>query len=118
MRAFNTRDITLYEEAFTPDLEYTQLDGVTIGRSELMRNVREQFTRMHSATSDYTRQSLDRVSESRVTEVVAQEAWIKQKLLFVVKKRWKLRRVGTYSWRKDDDRWRIEKVVIHTEEVS
>lgn len=117
-RAFVAKDIAAYQDCFTSDLQYTQPDGRVIGRGQLMSDVRKQFARVHSCSTEYHRQSFSRHSDHRVTELLSQSAWIELRVFVFFTKRWQVERKGEYTLRKDGERWRIEKVVVLSEDIT
>ncbi len=116
--AFSEKDVSAYRDCFTPDVEYTQADGRVIGRDQLMRDVQAQFNRVHSLGTSYSRQSLTKHSDDRVTETLTQSAWIKLRVFVFFTIHWSVERSGDYSWRKVDGLWKLERVIVRSENVS
>ncbi len=117
-QVYSSKDIDAYRELFTADLQYTQPDGKTIDRSQLMKDVEEQFARLHSMGTTFIRHSLKLHSDGRVTETMAQSSWIKLKVFLFFKRQWNVERYGEYTYRKIGSSWRIEKVVVLNEKVQ
>jgi len=116
--AFLRRDLCSYRELFSPGLEYTQLDGTTIGLDALMKNVAAQFERLHKAESTYSRESIEVIRPDLVTEVLTQTGSAEVKILGFFTKRWKLHRRGQYTWIRLDGRWVAHKVVVLEERLA
>ena len=57
--AYIRRDVSGYIDTLHPELEYTQIDGRTIGRDELAHDVRVQLARIHSAETEFRREALE-----------------------------------------------------------
>ena len=116
-RAYSDRDPAAYATLFHPDLEYAQLDGRTIGRDQLVRDVQKQLTRAHSAVSEYRRDALNVESTSDATEFVVQHASFTVRALGVFRREWSFRRRGRYQWLRTSAGWQIRRVQILSEEV-
>jgi hypothetical protein len=56
--AFTSKDMEAYQSLFGSDLRYRQIDGTTIDRARLMRDVKTQFRRFYRVTSHFTREKL------------------------------------------------------------
>lgn len=117
-RAFRAKDVAAYMSRFAPDLEYTQLNGKTIGRRQLARDVVRQFRSVRAVDSSYRRESLE-VSGERAVEVVVQDAVAEVgAFLGVVRREWRIRRRGRYLWTDTGDGWQIAHVHVLEETVT
>jgi hypothetical protein len=116
-RAYSDRDAAAYMTVFHPELEYVQFDGRTIGRDQLVRDVRDQLARVHTATSEYRRDSMSVESADDVTEFVVQRASFTVRAFGVVRREWSVQRRGRYQWVRTLAGWQIRRVQILSEEV-
>src|SRR3989442_7875840 len=82
---------------FAPDLRYKQMDGRVIGREQLARDVAFQLRSVESADTSYVRESL-RVEGERVTELLRQTASVTTRHFFVLRRVWRVNRLGSYTW--------------------
>ena len=115
--AFERKDLVAYTAIFSPQLRYHQLDGKTIGRDQLMRDVRSQFRRLSRVHSSFVREQLD-VSDDRVTEVLIQAASAGATAFLVVHRTWAISRKGQYIWKKTEIGWQIDEVFVIEENVT
>jgi hypothetical protein len=116
-RAYSDRDAAGYMTIFHPDLEYTQLDARTIGRDQLVRDVREQLARVHTATSEYRRDAMTVESAGDATEVLVQRASFTVRAFAVLRREWSVQRRGRYQWLRTSSGWQIRRVQILSEEI-
>ena len=116
-RAYAARDGAEYLAIFHPDLEYTQLDGRTIGREELGRDVSAQLARVDAATSEYHRDEISVNTAGDVTELLDQRASFAVRAFGFVRREWSVRRRGRYQWSRTSAGWQIRRVQILSEEV-
>ena len=118
IEAFTNKSIDAYRACFTPELQYTQANGHTIGLDDLMADVKAQFDRVYSLSTSYTRRAVRRQSADRVTETLKQSAWIKMRVFIVFTKRWTVERTGDYTWQKIGNQWKLDQVVVKSESVT
>ena len=116
--AYTKKDIDTYRCCFTPQLQYTQADGKTIGLDRLMSDVKAQFDRVHSLGTSYDRKAVKRHSADHVTETLQQSTWIKMRVFVFFTRHWSIVRSGDYTWLKVGDRWKLDQVVVHSESVT
>lgn len=117
-RAVDTRDIAIYREIFSPDLEYIQVNGKKISRDQLMVNVKRQFAHYSGLTSESHRETIIVFGRDSATETVSQVVRAEVVVFFVVKRRWTIKRRGEYTWIRTHLGWQISKVVVLEEFVS
>ncbi|HUQ98066.1 MAG TPA: hypothetical protein VM166_01350 [Gemmatimonadaceae bacterium] len=116
-RAYAARDSAEYLRLFHPALEYTQLDGRTISREQLGRDVAAQLARVDTATSEYHRHEISVGEGGEVTELVDQRASFAVRAFGFLRREWSVRRRGRYQWLRTASGWQIRRVQILTEEV-
>jgi ketosteroid isomerase-like protein len=115
--AFSTKDLAAYMAMFAPDLRYTQLNGKTIGRDELARDVTHQLRTVRSAESSFSRASLE-PSDSGAVEVVVQNITADVDAFWgLVHRHWQMQRKGRYVWKKTDNVWQIAEVRVLEERI-
>ena len=101
---------------FRPDLVYQRLDGQIVDRSRVERDVRRQLAIVHSARSDFRRETLGLDGEDAV-EVLSQEARFEVRTFLILHRAWTVCRRGRYVWSRGPDGWRIRRVQILEEDV-
>jgi hypothetical protein len=111
------RDLDAYRAIFSPSLHYRQANGEVINRNRLMRDVASQFRRLTFVQSTFVRELLS-VTGNEATETLDQSATSEATAFGIVQRRWRLRPRGEYSWAKLDGVWRIEKVIILSENLT
>jgi hypothetical protein len=116
-RAFEKKKLAAYTSIFTPSLAYHQRDGQTIGRDQLMRDVRAQFRRLSIVRSSFVREQID-IENDRATEHLIQTATATATAFFFVHRTWAISRKARYVWCKTEVGWQIEKVFVLEEDVS
>jgi hypothetical protein len=116
-RAYAARDCAEYLAVFHPDLEYTQLNGRTINRDQLGRDVATQLARVDTAASEYQRDDMSVGAAGDVTELVDQRASVAVRSFGFVRREWSVRRRGRYQWLRTSAGWQIRRVQIVSEEV-
>ncbi|WP_442679898.1 hypothetical protein ACSBM8_01425 [Sphingomonas sp. ASY06-1R] len=115
-RAFAERDIAAYRDMFGSALQYRQIDGVTIDRTRLMRDVAAQFAKIRRAESRFTRERLD-VAGDDVRETLIQTAVVEVAAFGFLRRVWQIERRGDYVWAMEEGDWRIVRVTILEEDV-
>jgi hypothetical protein len=115
--AFTAKDVSAYMATFSPLLEYRQLNGNTINRDQLARDVQSQMVGLKSVGSSFKRLSLDIEGDS-VVETLEQEAFAEYVVFFFFKRRWTVHRTGRYRWSKTPEGWRIIRVEVLNESIG
>ncbi|WP_420137477.1 DUF4440 domain-containing protein [Sphingomonas sp.] len=115
--AFATKDIATYHGLFGVALRYRQIDGTTISRAQLMRDVAAQFARIDRATSRFTREAL-RVTGDEVCETLVQTATVETRAFGFLRRIWTIERRGNYFWAVEDKELRIIRVDVLSESIS
>ncbi len=115
--AYRARNAAAYMGFFSPELEYTQVNGKTIGREQLARDVQSQFARVRAMDTSYERQSLI-VDKATAVEYLVQDAWAETVAFFVLRRRWHVVRRGRYEWTRTRGGWKIRKVHVLEEVVK
>jgi hypothetical protein len=116
--AFLRRNLALYLDVFTEDLEYKQPGGKVIGREQLGRDVRRQFRAFSSI--DYlcwARQSIEQDGDV-VVEVVKQEARATIRAFLFIIRRYEVLRTSKLWWVQRPSGWRIRRVEVLDEIVK
>ena len=116
-RALACRDLAAYRDLMAPNLKYRQIDGRTIDRNRLMRDVAVQFRRLNRLESSFSREHIE-IGEDRATETLTQSGSVGATAFLVVHRSWDFTRKGRYTWRKSQGRWMIEEVEVLEEQVS
>lgn len=116
-RALASRDLPAYRDLMAPDLKYRQVDGRTLDRDRLMRDVAAQFRRLDRLESSFSREHIE-IGEERATETLTQSGSVGVSVFLVVHRTWDFTRKGRYTWRKSQGRWSIEEVEVLEEQVS
>ena len=116
--AYAQRDVDACRRVFAEDLQYTQLNGETIGVDRLMSDVMDQFSRVKACGSTYERESIEIEGSELATEMLTQSAWAEIPAFGLFRRRWQIRRRGRYTWRKTADGWKLAKVVVLAETVT
>ena len=118
-KAYLERDLAAYLGTFHEDLEYRQVDGRTIGRERLERDVRKQLGRVHAAATEFRRDMLE-ISPDGVSAVEEgeQHARFEVRAFAVVHRAWSLRRRGRYEWVRSTAGWQIRRVEVLQEEMT
>jgi hypothetical protein len=114
--ALKNKNFELYAEHFSDNLKYTQLNGRTIDKKQLMNDTAVYFNRILSSSSDYQRISFE-IGNETITERLIQKAQVAIKVFIFFSKKWTIEREGIYEWRKSDDKWEIINVKIISEKV-
>ena len=115
---YRARDISAYQEYFTADLVYIQADGQSIGREQLMRDVRNQLKQHKAFESVMTRESIEINDDGTITQVASQSGFYSVSVFYFFTKKWKTERKGVYTYRKSEKRWRICAVEVLSEAIS
>lgn len=114
--ALQQKDFAAYAQHFADDLSYTQLDGRTIDKTRLVRDISVYFNRIKKVTNAYDRISFE-VLPDKITELLHQKSHIAIKVFVFFSKKWTVEREGIYEWKKNKDRWEISTVKILAEKV-
>jgi hypothetical protein len=118
-KAYLERDLATYLGTFHPDLEYRQLDGRSIGREQLGRDLRKQLDRVHAAATEFRRDRLEISAEGlSAIEEGEQHARFEVRAFAVVHRAWNLRRRGRYEWVRSTAGWQIRRVQVLLEETT
>jgi hypothetical protein len=83
----------------------------------LSKDVRVQLSLLQSAETSFTREKLEVVGEE-ATEVLRQLATVTTKHFGIIRRIWKIERLGKYVWRNTDQGWRIKEVAVLKENVT
>jgi hypothetical protein len=113
--AYAARNADAYMAIFHPTLAYTQLDGRTIGREQLARDVRSQLARVDTATSEFRREALELPSPGTATETLEERATFSVRAFGFLRREWSLSRRGRYEWVRTADTWQIRRVTVLSE---
>ncbi len=116
--AYLRRDLDAFMAVFHPGLAYTQADGRTIGHAELARDMRAQFARIGTATTQFHRATLEVLDEETATETLEQRGTFVVRAFGFLKREWTVSRRGRYEWSRNAETWRIRRVEIFTEDVA
>jgi ketosteroid isomerase-like protein len=116
-QGYHAKDVKAYMAIFAPDLKYKQPDGRVIGREQLARDVKSQFSSVQTADTSYVRESLQ-VDSDRAIEILIQEASITTSHFVFMTRVWRLKRRGRYTWIRLPDGWKIQEVEVLHESVS
>lgn len=116
-RALAGRDLAAYRDLMAPDLKYLQIDGRTVDRDRLIRDVAAQFRRLNRLESSFSREHIE-IGEDRATETLTQSGSVGASAFLVVHRTWDFTRKARYTWRKSQGRWSIEEVEVLEEQVS
>ncbi len=114
--ALQQKDFAAYAHHFADDLTYTQLDGRTIDKPKLVRDISVYFNRIKKVTNHYERISFE-VAPEKITERLVQKSHIAIRIFIFFSKKWTVEREGIYEWRKNKERWEIYSVKILAEKV-
>ena len=114
--ALQQKDFAAYAQHFADDLTYTQLDGRTIDKPKLVRDISVYFNRIKNVTNHYERISFE-VTPDKITERLIQKSHITIRVFIFFAKKWTVEREGIYEWRKSKERWEISSVKILAEKV-
>ena len=115
--AFQRKDLGAYMSLFSPDLRYRQPDGKVIGRDQLARDVRAQFSKLSASSSTYNREQFE-LANGKAIEVVRGTASACVTVFLFLHRTWDISRRGRYVWRMDDGQWVIEEVEVLEETVQ
>jgi hypothetical protein len=115
--AFANKDIAAYHDLFGVTLRYRQIDGVTIDRAQLMRDVGTQFRKIMRAESHFTREALH-VAGDDVRETLRQTAIVEIPAFGFLRRIWRIERRGDYTWAREAGIWRIVRVDVLSEDVG
>ena len=115
--AFADKNLEAYMSGFSSKLNYKQPNGKTIGFDQLARDIKVQFDRVDEAGSSYERESLD-VDGDRAIQVLIQNAWAVETILFFFKRRWLIKRKGKCEYERTSAGWKIVKVEVLEERVA
>lgn len=114
---YRAKDAIAYMRVFAPGLRYKQADGRVIGREQLARDVASQLRSVESADTSYVRESLC-VEGERVTELLRQTASVTTRHFFVLRRVWRVNRLGSYTWIRSSEGWRIQTVEVLDEVIA
>jgi len=114
--AFQARNLKGYMAAFTLDLAYKQLDGTTIGRDALRKDVARQFDRVSAVSSQFARESFQ-ANGTEVSEALRQSVWFATTAFGILHRVWRLERRGLYTWRRGSQGWQIAAVEVFSERL-
>jgi Domain of unknown function (DUF4440) len=114
--AFERGDFAAYRDVFSPDLKYRRADGRVVNRDSLVRDARIQYARYRLARTSIVREALD-VEDDRATETVTRTVTAGATAFFVLHRTWEYVVKGRYTWRKVEDRWRIEEIEVLEQRV-
>ena len=117
-QAFLARDLDAYRDLFTVDLRYTQPNGKTITRSQLVRDVGKQLRTFKTVDSQKKRKSVVVNDDGTVTQIVSQSATYSVSVFLFFTKSWTIERQGKYTFRKTDTGWKVCNVEVLTEDVE
>lgn len=115
--ALKLKQFDRYIECFSDDLLYKQLNGKTIGKKQLVKDIRHYFGRIRKFSSTYEREDYS-IENDRVIENIVQESNVSLRIFIFFSKNWTIEREGTYEWMKVNGSWKIFKVQILKEKVS
>lgn len=115
--AYRAKDVTGYMESFSQDLQYTQLNGTTIGYKQLLHDVERQLAMVSAVDGDYERLNLV-IDDKLAIETLVQNAWAEVRVFFFFTKRWHVHRKGIYEWQRRPDGWQIARVRVLAESVT
>jgi hypothetical protein len=116
-RAYSDRNTAAFMAVFHHDLEYVQLDGRTITRDQLARDVHTQLSRMYAASSEYHRTDLTVASQTAATEAIVQRARFTVGAFGLLRREWTVVRRANYHWLRTASGWYIRRVEILAEEI-
>lgn len=116
-KALKNKDINLYLSVFSDTAQYTQLNGKTIGKMQLLKDTDAYFDRIHSVDHNYTQDSYS-IENNIFTENISQDTsvYIRAFIIFLVK--WNVQRKGIYSWQPENGNWKIVSVKITEEKTK
>lgn len=114
---YRAKDVDAYMRVFAPDLRYKQADGRVIGREQLARDVASQLRSIESAETSYVREFL-RFDGDRVSELLRQTASVTTRHFFVIRRVWRVNRLGSYTWARSSEGWKIQEVEVLNEVVE
>jgi len=118
-RAYAARDLSACMDTFHPDLEYRQADGRVIGREQLGRDVADQLGRVHAASGEFHRGSIEVNADGLgATEEGEQHATFEVRAFGVLRRVWSVRRHGRYEWAYGAAGWQIRRVEVLREDVT
>lgn len=109
--ALKNKNFESYAEHFSNDLKYKQLNGLTIDKKKLMRDVALYFNRILNFSGDYERISFDIVND-KIIERLIQKTHVAIKVFIFFSKNWTIEREGIYEWEKKSQKWEITNVEI------
>jgi hypothetical protein len=115
--ALERKDLATYTAIFSPELRYHQPDGRTIGRDQLMRDVRAQFRRFRHMNSSFVREQFE-VLDERASELLIQRAFATETAFLVVHRKWEVVRKGQYVWKSTAVGWQINEIFVIEESVT
>ena len=78
--ALQQKDFAAYVQHFADDLSYTQLDGRTIDKTRLVRDISAYFNRIKKVTNAYERISFE-VLPGKITELLVQKSHVPLRFL-------------------------------------
>ena len=117
-QAFSNRDLQAYRDCFADDLQYTQLNGETINREQLMEDVKPQLKKCKSVETEFIRQSIKLNHDGTVTQILKQIGTFSTTVLIFLPRKWDVVRQGRYTYRSTNDGWKICEVKVLEESVS
>lgn len=116
--AYMARDYVQCSECFTEDLVYVQPNGKAITRAQLMRDVYKQLKQFKTVDSISEPQTTVVNDDGTVTQLIHQTAMYSVSVFFLFTKRWNMRRIGNYTYRRTPDGWRIARVEVLSETLG
>jgi hypothetical protein len=114
--AFDAKNLDRYMAGFSHNLAYKQFNGKTINWEQLREDVASQFARLSKVESKFIRERIE-YAGANVVEYVIQNATAEERIIFVFKRTWHIRRRGIYTWSKANSGWVISKVDVLEESV-
>ena len=114
--ALQNRKFDSYISHFGDDLQYKQADGKTIGKEQLVKNIKNYFNRIVNFSGHYERKEFT-IENDKVVERIIQHSKVSLRIFIFFLKNWTIEREGIYEWKKTDSLWKIIKVEILSEKV-
>lgn len=114
--ALEQKQFDRYMDFFGDGLQYKQLNGKTIGKTELIKDTSNYFNRLQEFSSRYERKGF-KIENQKIIETLIQQASLSIRVFIFFSKNWKVEREGIYEWEKINDSWKIVKVEILKERV-
>jgi ketosteroid isomerase-like protein len=115
--AFARVDLSTYARYLAPDLRYVEPRGRVRTRTQLLASLHEQFARLVSFRTTFTRDALE-VNGDEVTERGVQEATIALRVFALFEVRWQITRRGQYTWRRAPEvAWQLREALVEAEDI-